>query len=321
MFSWDPVFHTINNNQSHSTPHLASSQIPSFETNIKNNGDNLDNKEMSMQTETNKMMSMQTETNKMMSMLTETNKMETNSNKMMSMQNETNKEMSMQNETNKESIKINSSIGRIIDCREMLEHTKEIWLGAAKPLLQSDKVPKHGNLSDEPKRDNEHPSIRDNEYSKKYYKEWMEERQNKSIEYAEQIKKAKQNRPNLDRILAGQLPLGSKYEAGDYEPIGVPIEVYADGISPLVMATHKCFTEHRPLSLRPDDLLLPIVQAVGIYLLSLDQNIVREKYFKKNGQINLIVNRNDFIMGKEDNAWDQVFDQAAAWMGTKNFQI
>lgn len=207
---------------------------------------------------------------------------------------------------------------RVVDCRSALPHPIEIWLGAAKPLSNTDLGYKYNTkyYKDQPNDDHEHPYWRDeNDAHHKYfvdsYKEWMGYRERDSKKYAEQAKKAKADPPKLDRLLSGQLPQGCRYEAGDYEPIGVPIEVYADGVSPLIMAAHKTFTEHRPLTLRPDDLLLPIVQAVGIYLLSLDPNVVREKYFKRNGRTTLVVDRPEFVMGKEDNQWDQVFSEFA----------
>ena len=116
--------------------------------------------------------------------------------------------------------------------------------------------------------------------------------------------------PNLKQILKNQLSTNLIYEAGNYEKIGVPIKV-DEALSPLIMAIHRAFCDHRPLVLRPDDLLLPIVQAVGIYFSTLNQDKLRKEYFKRSGKIDLIVKRDDFILGNENNPWNEVFAEFA----------
>ena len=201
---------------------------------------------------------------------------------------------------------------RIVDCQKALPKPVEVWLGACKPLLEKNYNKGTGYYGNEPRREDEERRVDPtSEYSIQAHKEWKERRAKTAEENAVMQKEALKIQVNLDRILKNQLPGNARYEAGDYEKIGVPIEIAGDGISPLMMAAHKAFCEHRPLVLRPDDILLPIIQAVGIYMLSLNPEMVREKYFKKNGRTTLVVERPDFVMGKDGNAWDLVFDDFA----------
>ena len=208
----------------------------------------------------------------------------------------------------------------VIDCRPALNKVVDVFLGDAKPVLRGSKI-KHGSLTHQGDGSydhyEEHLYIRPNDTSKYYLEdlakrmpEWQKERDSRAKKASDLKVEAKKNPPTLDDVLAGQLPDGSRFEAGEYEPIGTPIVTKCPGISPLVLSAHKAFCDHRPLALRPDDLLLPIIQAVGLYLMSLDQATVREKYFKRDGKVELYVSRDDFTLGG-NNAWDQVFEEFA----------
>jgi hypothetical protein len=198
---------------------------------------------------------------------------------------------------------VSASHRHLIDCRPVLPKLIEINLDAAQPILETDKAID--------------PNNRYSGFHYDYYSNSAEFRQqypDYQTRYEQTVKRnemlsqrAQSNPPTLNKLLDGQIPAGSRYEAGDYEPIGMPIRVAGLGLSPLVMAAHHAFCEHRPLALRPDDLLFPLIQAVGIYLLSLDPTLLREKYFKKSGKIDLTVQRNDLVMGKPY-PWENIFE-------------
>ena len=194
---------------------------------------------------------------------------------------------------------------RVIDCRDALPKKVEIFLGQMRPILRSDKKVEHGHIKSEinPYGNGIEPTYQPS------VEDWLKQRAETAEKNSRLINEARQNPPNLDHLLAGELPIGSRYEAGDYEKIGIPIRSTVSGVSPLVLAAHQAFCQHRPLALRPDDILLPIIQSVGIHLLSLDQTEVREKYFKRTGKIDLIVNRPKFVLGDDKNAWDQVIEE------------
>jgi hypothetical protein len=202
---------------------------------------------------------------------------------------------------------------RTVNCLPALPETVDVFLGIAKPLLKAKSECNGSKKTNEVDYYEEQPMLK-NFYGsdararwEKKHKEWLEVRNKREQESSDLLAEATKNPVTLEDLLLGQLPPGSRYEAGEYEMVGTPVETKVPGISPLVLAAHKCFVDHRPLSLKPDDLLLPIVQAVGVYLLSMDQQMVREKYFKRSGKIELVVT----TLTDPKLYWDQVFDKFA----------
>jgi len=75
----------------------------------------------------------------------------------------------------------------------------------------------------------------------------------------------------------------------------------------LLTTIDTAFNQHRPLSLSPDDLLLPLIQSASIFIdekLSKKTPILNITPGKE--KVNLVVRRDDFALGR-DNPWQEIF--------------
>jgi len=124
-----------------------------------------------------------------------------------------------------------------------------------------------------------------------------------------------------EQIWQNLLNTQSKHEASSIEP-GRLIEHHFSNLHSLVAAAHLAFKDHRPLTLTPDDLLLPIVHSVGIYI-NQHNSELRERFVKHEGKLELLVRRDDFTLGAK-NPWHEVFHdfakQIQAHIGEENYK-
>lgn len=73
-------------------------------------------------------------------------------------------------------------------------------------------------------------------------------------------------------------------------------------------AIHMAFAEHLPLTLSPDDVWLCLAQGFGHHV-RLHAEALRGRFVQHDGEANLIVRRDDFVMGASNNDWASVFDE------------
>ncbi len=73
-------------------------------------------------------------------------------------------------------------------------------------------------------------------------------------------------------------------------------------------AAQVAFSRHLPLVLRPDDVWLLIVQGLAQHV-QLDPEGLRSRLVKHEGQIDLVVIRDEFVRGSSDNDWAGVFPE------------
>jgi hypothetical protein len=76
----------------------------------------------------------------------------------------------------------------------------------------------------------------------------------------------------------------------------------------LLTTIDTSFNEHRPLSLTPDDLLLPLIQSVANYI---DEKLTNKTPILNitpgKEKVKLVVRRDDFALGRKDNPWNEIF--------------
>ena len=78
----------------------------------------------------------------------------------------------------------------------------------------------------------------------------------------------------------------------------------------LVQTLEICFNEERPVSLRPDDFLLPIIQSTATWI-NQHAEQVRSKFVSHDGKLELVVKCDGFRIGNPDNNWPVVFKNFA----------
>ncbi len=80
---------------------------------------------------------------------------------------------------------------------------------------------------------------------------------------------------------------------------------------PVMAAVHEAFMDHRPLRLSPDMIWLMIVQGVANHI-NAQAELLRPRFVKHEGQLQIEIRRDDFYKGSPENAWPEVFAQFAS---------
>ncbi len=102
-----------------------------------------------------------------------------------------------------------------------------------------------------------------------------------------------------------------------------PIEACADdgttGVAcayhPFIAGLHHAFMDHRPLVLSPDMVWLLIAQGFA-RILNDDPEAMRAWFVRHTGQLELRVQRDEFIAGSPDNDWPGVFEEFSSLIHT-----
>ncbi|MFZ4858594.1 MAG: DUF4419 domain-containing protein [Desulfuromonadaceae bacterium] len=108
----------------------------------------------------------------------------------------------------------------------------------------------------------------------------------------------------------------TSYRQALEQRIGSPAEAISaadkglivSSIHPFVQAVYSAFNEHRPLTLSPDMVWLLIAQGFAQHVNN-NSEALRKKFVKHDGKKVIEVRRDDFIKGKPDNPWEQVFPE------------
>jgi hypothetical protein len=81
-----------------------------------------------------------------------------------------------------------------------------------------------------------------------------------------------------------------------------------DGFSchPLLGALHFAFAQHRPLCLSPDIIWLTLTQGLANHI-NLNAERLRRQFVRHDGQLSIVVRRDEFIKGSPENPWPGVF--------------
>ncbi|MCP3965344.1 MAG: DUF4419 domain-containing protein [Lentisphaerae bacterium] len=77
---------------------------------------------------------------------------------------------------------------------------------------------------------------------------------------------------------------------------------------PFIMTVNHAFSDHRPIVISPDHIWLLILQGFANHV-KCNSEKLRYELVKHSGKITHKVIRNDFVMGKIDNPWEEVFSQ------------
>jgi hypothetical protein len=125
------------------------------------------------------------------------------------------------------------------------------------------------------------------------------------------------NEVTIAKDLLPEKPLGGavKINFGNVEAFSQSIDktVICEG-HPFVNAVHHSFATHRPLTITPDHIWLLIVQGLAAHVYNNAESL-RAKFVKHKGKIALVVRRDDFIKGKKDNPWEEVFPEFSRQIG------
>jgi hypothetical protein len=77
----------------------------------------------------------------------------------------------------------------------------------------------------------------------------------------------------------------------------------------LLTTIDTAFNQHRPLSLSPDDFLLPLIQSASVFI---DEKLTNKTPILNitpgREKVKLLVQRNDFALGRKDNPWHEIFE-------------
>jgi hypothetical protein len=76
---------------------------------------------------------------------------------------------------------------------------------------------------------------------------------------------------------------------------------------PLVAAVHRAFMDHRPLVLSPDAIWLMICQGVANHV-NANAGALRSRFVGHEGEVPIVVRRDDFVKGTPENPWAEVID-------------
>ena len=84
----------------------------------------------------------------------------------------------------------------------------------------------------------------------------------------------------------------------------------ANTICSFIEAAIRAWSDHYPFRFKPEHIWLLILQAVAVHV---DQNAekLRKKYVNYSGKMELIVERNEFVLGSDDNDWEGVIEEFA----------
>lgn len=77
-------------------------------------------------------------------------------------------------------------------------------------------------------------------------------------------------------------------------------------------AVHRCFQEHRPLSISPDHIWMMIVQGFGIHM-QMNAEALRSHFVQHKDKVELLIHRDDFA-GMQVYPWPEVFEAFSAQM-------
>lgn len=106
-----------------------------------------------------------------------------------------------------------------------------------------------------------------------------------------------QPRASVDSVL-GEL-IADKLEA--FSTTSNVLEPERGDLNSLVATLDMAFSKHIPVVLTPDDFLLPLLHATAIA-----QNL-QAKGLPPKEKLDLVVRRDDFMLGKPDNPWHEIF--------------
>ena len=87
-----------------------------------------------------------------------------------------------------------------------------------------------------------------------------------------------------------------------------PVGLVRTSEHPFLGAARLAFAEHLPLVLRPDDVWLVIVQGFAQHV-QLDSEGLRSRLVSHEGEVNLVVIRDEFRRGSPNNNWGGVFPE------------
>ena len=101
--------------------------------------------------------------------------------------------------------------------------------------------------------------------------------------------------------------LGGVKPESQYTPSHGGVPVSSGRIHSVIGAVHMAFALHHPLSLSPDHIWMCIAQGLASHV-NANADKLRNKFVQHEGKETLIVQRDDFVKGKADNPWPEVFD-------------
>lgn len=87
-----------------------------------------------------------------------------------------------------------------------------------------------------------------------------------------------------------------------------PHLVKTNGMHPVMLAAYYAFGEHRPLILTPDIVSLLIAQGLAQHI-NQDPEGHRTQIVAHQGKMDIHVRRDDFVKGKAENPWQEVFPE------------
>ena len=87
-----------------------------------------------------------------------------------------------------------------------------------------------------------------------------------------------------------------------------PDLIEASGMHPFVDAAYQAYARHYPLSISPDDINLMIAQGMANHI-NQNAEALRSKIVAHEGKMVIKVRRDDFVKGRMENPWEQVFPE------------
>ena len=103
--------------------------------------------------------------------------------------------------------------------------------------------------------------------------------------------------PAQERIAQGFVESCSRYHGKLVESLSC---------HPLLEALHFAFAEHRPLCLSPDIIWLTLTQGLANHI-NFNAESLRRQFVRHDGQLTIVVRRDEFIKGSPENPWPEVF--------------
>jgi len=78
--------------------------------------------------------------------------------------------------------------------------------------------------------------------------------------------------------------------------------------NPFLGALHHSFASHRPIRISPDHIWLVLTQGFAAHVNS-NSDELRDRFVSHEGKLTLTVRRDDFVKGKMENPWEEVFPE------------
>jgi hypothetical protein len=78
--------------------------------------------------------------------------------------------------------------------------------------------------------------------------------------------------------------------------------------NPFLGAMHHSFASHRPIRISPDHIWLVLTQGFAAHV-SNNSDELRDRFVSHEGKLTLTVRRDDFVKGKMENPWEEVFPE------------